>query len=270
VTTSRISVVTVTKDNAGGLRRTLESIRRQSVQPCEVLIIDAMSKDESQTVAQSVMAPTWSYLREPDRGPYDGMNKGWRRARGEYIHFLNAGDTLIDSNGLAKIGAALDGAPNAAWLVCGARRPLGGREVTIPGLPHRWWRHALGLQPQCHQACIFSRALLEVLDGIAENFSFVGDFDLVLRAGMVTPPTELPEVLVRYEGGGISEDRAKEIPALLHKVRVARLGLSGWLIQADRLWARSLRIRSSIGRRRRRRAEHRVPTNREPDESSGS
>jgi glycosyltransferase involved in cell wall biosynthesis len=92
---NRISVVTVCLNNAKGLAATLGSLARLEVKPTDVVVIDGGSTDDTDRVVES-FRPCLPivFISEPDRGIYDAMNKGRGRARGDLIHYLNAGDTV--------------------------------------------------------------------------------------------------------------------------------------------------------------------------------
>lgn len=93
-----LSIITVNYNNNKGLKKTLESIKNQSFQNYEHIIIDAGSNDGSKdTILKYAEKRTHlSYwVSEKDNGIYDGMNKGILQAKGEYIYFLNSGDCLM-------------------------------------------------------------------------------------------------------------------------------------------------------------------------------
>lgn len=92
-----LSIITVNFNNNQGLRKTLHSIKLQSFPLYEHIIIDAGSTDGSKETIIQYQKETshlsfWS--SEPDKGIYDGMNKGIDHAKGEYLYFLNSGDCL--------------------------------------------------------------------------------------------------------------------------------------------------------------------------------
>ena len=99
----KISIITVTYNAASVLQRTLDSVSRQTHQDIEHLIIDGVSKDRTITIASAYQKQSRYPViiqSEPDSGLYDAMNKGLRRASGQYLVFLNAGDTLHDEKTL--------------------------------------------------------------------------------------------------------------------------------------------------------------------------
>jgi glycosyltransferase involved in cell wall biosynthesis len=92
---ARVSVVTVTRNNASGLERTLASLNALVYRPDEVLIMDCQSVDVTQQVIDrfSPGLPV-RHVNEADDGIYDAMNKGQALARSTFVHYLNAGDTV--------------------------------------------------------------------------------------------------------------------------------------------------------------------------------
>lgn len=86
-----LSIVTITYNNLNGLKRTGDSLLGLRKNPSvEWIVVDGGSKDGSVEYLNSISEV--QYTSEPDRGIYDAMNKGFRRAQGVYIWFLNAGD----------------------------------------------------------------------------------------------------------------------------------------------------------------------------------
>lgn len=101
----KLSVITVNFNDREGLRRTAESVVEQTFDDFEWLVIDGGSTDGSQDVmAQYASRIVWS-VSEPDGGIYEAMNKGLARANGEFVQFLNSGDSFIDRNVLGKVFA---------------------------------------------------------------------------------------------------------------------------------------------------------------------
>ena len=114
----KISIITVTYNAASVLKRTLDSVKAQSWQQIEHLIIDGASKDETISMAETYKAQCpyeVVILSEPDKGLYDAMNKGLRLATGDYLVFLNAGDTLHAANTLETIVSSAQPLPGVLY-----------------------------------------------------------------------------------------------------------------------------------------------------------
>ena len=91
-----VSVVTVTLNNAAGLRETLHSLAALQCRPMEVVVVDGGSIDDTAAVVDAYRAKlVVGFSSGPDRGIYDAMNKGHRSCVGELVHYLNAGDTVF-------------------------------------------------------------------------------------------------------------------------------------------------------------------------------
>ena len=93
----KVSIVTITYNAARTLQRTLDSVACQTYKDIEHLIIDGVSKDDTVAIAERYKAASRHEVviqSEPDKGLYDAMNKGLQKATGDYLVFLNAGDTL--------------------------------------------------------------------------------------------------------------------------------------------------------------------------------
>lgn len=107
----KLSIITINYNNAEGLRKTLASVEKQTYSSIEHIIVDGGSTDDSVLVIQDYMARnnqkqlsserkdpffrhTIIWSSEPDKGIYNAMNKGIRKATGSYVEILNSGDTL--------------------------------------------------------------------------------------------------------------------------------------------------------------------------------
>ena len=118
----KLTIITINYNNASGLQKTMESVLNQTSKEFEYIIVDGSAPhppkggvSDSAVIESFVKSVegqeigftlcTWlspeggvggGFYSEPDRGIYNAMNKGIRMAKGEYIHFLNSGDWLVD------------------------------------------------------------------------------------------------------------------------------------------------------------------------------
>lgn len=115
----KLSIVTINYNNADGLRKTLASVATQTYRDIEHIIIDAASTDGSVDVIKEYVhnverineltnerSVVWS--SEPDGGVYAGMNKGIRKATGDYVFILNSGDELAAPNVVERMVSVLN------------------------------------------------------------------------------------------------------------------------------------------------------------------
>ena len=110
----RISIVTITYNAARSLQRTLDSVRSQQYPHIEHLIIDGASKDDTVKIAEEYKKTSPHEVRiqsEADKGLYDAMNKGLQKATGDYVVFLNAGDSLYAEDTIQTIAEKAESRP---------------------------------------------------------------------------------------------------------------------------------------------------------------
>ena len=108
-----LSIITINRNNAAGLRKTIESVITQKVNfdKIEFLIIDGKSTDESVAVIKEYaessnkkIASKISFWKsEKDNGIFNAMNKGIKKSIGDFLLFLNSGDYLINNEVLSNI-----------------------------------------------------------------------------------------------------------------------------------------------------------------------
>ena len=114
--TAKLTVVTISFNDLEGLRLTRQSVCEAKGADLEHIIIDGGSQDGTVAYLQGLPANV-CWVSEKDCGPYDAMNKGAAMARGEWVMFLNSGDTLAGPWVLRNLLTAADGSD--AGLVYG-------------------------------------------------------------------------------------------------------------------------------------------------------
>lgn len=92
----KLSIITINRNNAVGLEKTMRSVAAQTFKEFEYIVIDGASTDGSVEVIKSLESEFahLKWVSEPDAGIYNAMNKGLRMASGDYIQILNSADCL--------------------------------------------------------------------------------------------------------------------------------------------------------------------------------
>ena len=149
---NKISIVTVTFNCIEQLKVTAQNVLRQDYPDLEYIIIDGASTDGTAQYARELAAKdsrvkSWS---EPDKGIFDAMNKGVRHATGEWINFMNAGDTFASADVLTQIFSD----PTAGYDIIYGDVIKNGivKKAEMPHNAHRMFF--------CHQSCLASRRCL--------------------------------------------------------------------------------------------------------------
>ena len=107
----KFTVVTITFNAEAVLQRTLQSVLQQTHEDVEHLIIDGASTDGTLRLAEQYKTESDASARshkviirsEPDDGIYHAMNKGLTQASGDYILYLNAGDSFPQADTLEQV-----------------------------------------------------------------------------------------------------------------------------------------------------------------------
>lgn len=183
--------ITVTYNAEETLERTLRSVAGQTYPHIEHILIDGASKDRTLEIARLHGKHLAKVVSEPDKGLYDAMNKGLRLATGNYVLFLNAGDTLHAPDTLERINEEVVRAMNDKQLVThslpgvlyghtdivdSSGRRLGPRRLSPPSV--LTWRSFSRGMLVCHQAFYARRDLCPPYD---VSFRFSADFDWCIR-----------------------------------------------------------------------------------------
>ncbi|MCM1076760.1 MAG: glycosyltransferase [Bacteroides sp.] len=176
------SIITVTYNAASTLPATLHSVGEQTCKLYEYLIIDGASTDDTVKIAGESGIENMTIVSEPDRGLYDAMNKGLGIARGDYVIFLNAGDSFHNSGVLQLIADTVmdNDYPGIVYgqtqIVDSSRRRIGDRHLTAPSiLTLDSFKDGMVV---CHQAFIVLRKLVDNYD---TRYKFSADFEWCIR-----------------------------------------------------------------------------------------
>lgn len=173
------SIVTVVYNAAGLIEGTGRSLREQNFADYEWLVVDGASRDDTLARAQALGVPGTRIHSEPDRGIYDAMNKAIALARGQWIYFLNAGDSYVDAGVLGDVARFLSQHPDTR-LVHGNIRHLEPERIYVERTAYvrRW---LLLFEDLNHQSVFAHRSLFEALGGFNLGFRTSADYDWLLR-----------------------------------------------------------------------------------------
>ncbi len=177
-----ITIITICYNAQATITRTLESIQAQTYTELEYLVIDGASKDATlELVAQ--LAPRALVFSERDHGLYDAMNKGLKRATGDYVWYINAGDALPSPTTVEELVADAFAGGQMPDVIYGDTRLIDseGKDLGLRRLrpPHELtWRSFEEGMLVCHQAFIVRRTLAPLYN---LRYRFSSDVDWCIR-----------------------------------------------------------------------------------------
>lgn len=114
----KISIVTISYNQAKFLERAIRSIVEQDHNDLEYIVVDPGSTDGSRDIVERYRSKIAKIVYERDTGPADGLNKGFAHATGEILGFINADDALLPG-ALRKVSDYFDRHPKID-VVCGS------------------------------------------------------------------------------------------------------------------------------------------------------
>ncbi|WP_394127406.1 glycosyltransferase family 2 protein [Vibrio hepatarius] len=172
-----ISVITVNYNNSESLNVTLNNLKEQINIKFELVIIDGGSSDNSVSVVNEYEEIVTKFVSEPDSGIYNAMNKGIGFAKGDYIIFMNAGDTFIDENTFSEIEKEMTENPGFDIYYSDAIYTKSDFEYTH----HADSSLLMSKMPFNHQSAVIKRILHEEIL-YNEFYRISSDYDFFLRA----------------------------------------------------------------------------------------
>ena len=217
----KFTIITCTFNAEKELPQTLQSVMRQDYPHVEHLIIDGASKDNTLTYVQKYQNSSETIdnghkillISESDKGLYDAMNKGLKKATGDFILFLNAGDKFHDNNTLSLIVSAAEKEEKLPGIIYGNTNIINNEGKFLhprrlhPPTTLSWKSFRKGMLV-CHQAFFTSKELTNnCLYNLSYHYS--ADFDWCIRIMKLAEQQKLPItntniIITDYLEGGLT------------------------------------------------------------------
>lgn len=193
------SIIVVSYNAESCILATLNSILAQTEADYEIIVKDAISTDRTLD-----LIPKHSRIRivsQRDTGIYDGMNQAVAASNGEYLVFMNCGDTFHDASVLRQVRKALEKEKHQPLVLYGdvysvdtTTRQPGVMSIKI-----------LAKNPLCHQSMIFSKRVFETCGNYDTSYHLMADYDLCFRVLQNNIPMKHIDVVVcDYLNDGVS------------------------------------------------------------------
>ena len=206
-----LSIITINRNNAEGLKRTVDSVASQICRDFEHIIIDGASTDGSvEVINEYVASPAGGnvsyWVSEPDSGIYNAMNKGIRKAKGDYCLFLNSGDSLYTDEVVQKM---LPYSKQNIPFICGKLKFDTGEIAAIDRELNQYNFYHFFIP---HQSIFIQRKLFDTYGLYDESLKIISDhvfFYMTMVKDHVQYKT-VDEIISLYDTKGISTTASAE------------------------------------------------------------
>ena len=206
-----ISIITVTFNAGATLPATIKSVEEQTFRDFEYIIVDGKSRDNTLELARTCRVSDIRIKSESDNGIYDAMNKGIGMANGQYLIFLNAGDSFHAPDTLQRIADAIrdNDAPGIVYgqteLVDSDRNLLGPRHLNAPEvLTYESFKDGMLV---CHQAFVVLAKIAPLYD---LKYKLSADYDWCIQCLQHSRKNVyIPGVMIDYLSKGASTQQRR-------------------------------------------------------------
>lgn len=213
-----LTIVTVTKNCAATIERTLDSVSAVKQPGVEYVVVDGVSTDSTLEVISARGGLVDRLVSEPDNGIYNAMNKGVGLARGKYVLFINGDDELV-ADGFPDVMAAM--VRGRDRIICATT--LVGERCSPAEILVAKPRRLPFFNSIPHPSSFVSRELL-LSSPFREDLRIVSDYDFFLGSYLAGHSFYvLPVVTALHQRGGASSD-VQRSQIELERVRRERLG----------------------------------------------
>ena len=177
----KISIITVCFNSSKTIEKTFQSIKNQSYQNIEYIVVDGGSSDDTLKIIKNYSSCISNYISESDKGLYDAMNKGISMATGDIIGILNSDDIFVDNYVLEKV--AKFHTKNSIDASVGNITQFNKNDKVVRKYSAKNWspnKLKIGFMP-AHPAIFFKRDLFENYGKYRLDFASGADYELIIR-----------------------------------------------------------------------------------------
>ena len=182
---------------------TIDSLNEQSFRCFEVIFVDGDSSDDTLLLIKNNCNFSYSVISEPDHGIYDAMNKGVKKAAGDWIYIMGSDDRLFNKDALREI-SPLFSSSDFIYSSLVTNFYKNGKLIKF-NLPEKVSKKFNNAPPFFHQAVFIKKDIISFLGGFNMEYKVHSDFDLIIRAFKIAKKiTRSDVILCHYNALGFS------------------------------------------------------------------
>lgn len=224
-----VSIITPSYNQAAYLEATIQSVLQQDYPEIEYIIIDGGSTDGSVEIIKKYAHRLAYWVSEKDLGQTDAINKGFARAHGEVLAWINSDDTY-QPGAIREAVEFLQTHPEAG-MVYGNANFIDGKGSVIGMFPSRQTSYARLRQGYVHvaqQAAFFRASIWKQVGPLDASFYFAMDYDLWVRIAWVAPLAYIPRLWANFRLHGDAKTIAADDRCWPEMLRVHRRDGGSW------------------------------------------
>jgi GT2 family glycosyltransferase len=207
-----VSIVTPSYNQALYLEQTIQSVLQQDYPRIEYIVVDGASTDNSFEIIKKYNDRLAYWISEKDSGQAEAINKGFARAKGEILAWLNSDDYYLPDT-ISAVVKCFDENPEAVMLY-GDMLAVNGNGQTINVLKYRQYslQDLLCFQIVGQPSVFFRRSALDKTGLLDTSFHFMLDHHLWIRLAQQGRILHVPQVwsAARYHPQAKNRARAAE------------------------------------------------------------
>jgi glycosyltransferase involved in cell wall biosynthesis len=190
-----VSIITPSFNQAAFLEQTIQSVLLQDGIEIEYCVVDGASTDGSVEIIQRYSDKLAWWVSERDQGQAEAINKGFRRARGEIVAWLNSDDLYLPS-AVQQAASALKANPSLG-MVYGDAITIDTLGRPLNKLSFGEWQLSdlMAFRMICQPAVFMRRAVLEQAGYLDLEYHYMLDHHLWIRMARLAPIQHIPYVL---------------------------------------------------------------------------
>ncbi|WP_239995590.1 glycosyltransferase family 2 protein [Photobacterium phosphoreum] len=201
----KVSIITVCYNSGKTIKDTFDSIRNQTYQNIEYIVIDGGSTDNTKEIANQYKDIITKFISGPDKGLYDAMNKGIALASGDIVGTLNSDDILFNDTVIENIVNTIGNAD-------GIYADVGFYDIELKNKTRHYSsknftkdRFSRGFMP-AHPSLYVRKKIYDQAGLYSLNYKIASDFDMLIRIFNIPGTTYkyIPKEFVKMRVGGVS------------------------------------------------------------------